>query len=63
MGFICATILDAILVTNASKHANCASIVLGWFGASLVVSPLLTTTFAFWPLPKLGDFPTFPVWD
>jgi hypothetical protein len=47
MGFTYATMLDAILVTSASKHANCAFITLGWFGADLVASFLLAAPFAF----------------
>jgi hypothetical protein len=47
MGFIYATMLDAILVTNAFKCANHASMELGWFEADLVANPLLATLFAF----------------
>jgi len=47
MGFTCATMLDAIFVTNAPKCANRASMALGWFGVDLVVDPLLATPFAF----------------
>jgi hypothetical protein len=39
--------LEAILVTNASKHANHASMVLGWLGTDLVVDPLLALPFPF----------------
>ncbi len=61
MGFTCATMFDAILVSNASKRENHASVALGWFGVDLVVDPLLGTPFVFWPLPKPKDFPTFPI--
>jgi hypothetical protein len=59
VGFTNVAILDAILLTNVSKRANCASMALGWFGINLVAGPLLATPFAFWPLPELWDFPTF----
>jgi hypothetical protein len=38
---------NSIFVTNASKHANRASMVLGWFGADLVVNPPLVIPFPF----------------
>jgi hypothetical protein len=40
--------LDAILVTSASKRANCASMALGWFGVDLVANLLLVAPFTFW---------------
>ncbi len=55
MGFTCDTMLDAILITNASKHTNHASMALGWFGANLVADPLLVAPLTFWPLQILGD--------
>jgi hypothetical protein len=55
--------LNAILITNASKHANRASMGLGWFGINLMANFLLAPPFTFWPLLKLGDFPAFLVWD
>jgi hypothetical protein len=61
MGFTCGTMLGGILVISASKRVNHASMALGWFGADLVVRLLLVTLFTFWPLLKLGDFPTFLV--
>jgi hypothetical protein len=61
VGFTCDAMLDAILVTSASKCANHASMALGWFGANLVADPLLVAPFTFWPLPKLGDFLAFPI--
>jgi hypothetical protein len=45
--------LEAILVTNASKHANHASMALGWFGANLVVDPPFVVPFPFWTMPEL----------
>jgi hypothetical protein len=54
--------LDAIFVTSASKHANHASMALGWFGIDLVADLLLVAPFAFWPLPKHGDFLAFPIY-
>jgi len=39
--------LEAILITNASKHANHDSMVLGWLEADLVVDPLLVLPFPF----------------
>lgn len=47
MGFICVAMLDAILVTNAFKCANHASMELGWFEVDLVANPLLAILFAF----------------
>jgi hypothetical protein len=61
MGFTYATMLDAILITSASKHANHACLALGWFGTNLVGDPLLATPFAFWSLLKLGNFFAFPI--
>jgi hypothetical protein len=58
VGFTYVAMLDAILVTNASKCANCATMALGWFGNNLVATP-----FAFWPLLDFRDFLAFPVWD
>jgi hypothetical protein len=37
--------LDAIFITNASKHANHASMTLSWFGVDLVVDLLLAVPF------------------
>jgi hypothetical protein len=54
MGCTYATMLDAILVINTSKHANHAYMALGWFGVDLVGGFLLATPFAFWPLLNLG---------
>jgi hypothetical protein len=42
-----ATMMDAIFVSSASKHANRASMALGWFGVNLVAGPLLATPSAF----------------
>jgi hypothetical protein len=39
--------LDAIFVTNTSKHANYASMALGWFRVDLVDGLLLAAPFAF----------------
>jgi hypothetical protein len=50
--------LEAILVTNASKRANHVSMVLGWLGADLVVDPPLALPFPFWTLPNFWGFPT-----
>jgi len=61
MGFTYVAMLDVILVINASKCTNHASMALGWFGVDLVASPLLATPFIFWPLPEPGDFFTFPI--
>ncbi len=61
MGFIYATMLDAIFVTSTSKHTNCASMALSWFGVDLMVDLLLAAPFAFWPLLKLVDSPAFPI--
>jgi hypothetical protein len=47
MGFTCDAMLDAIFITSDSKHANHASMALGWFGANLVVGLLLATPFTF----------------
>jgi hypothetical protein len=47
MGFTFAAMLDAKHVTNTSKHANHASMALGWFEVDLVVGLLLATPFAF----------------
>jgi hypothetical protein len=55
VGFTYVTMLDAILITNASKRANHASMALGWFGVELVVGPLLAPLFTFWLLPKPWD--------
>jgi len=50
-------LLEAILIINASKRANHASMVLGWFGANLVVDPPLVLLFYFWTLPNFWGFP------
>jgi hypothetical protein len=47
MGFTCVAMLNAILVTNASKHANHVSMALGWFGVYLVTDTLLVAPLAF----------------
>jgi hypothetical protein len=47
LDFKCATILDAIFVTKTFSCANHASMVLGWFGVSLVDAHLLGTHFIF----------------
>jgi hypothetical protein len=63
VGFTCAAMLDAMFITNVSKHANHASMTLSWFRVDLVVDLSLAVPFAFWPLLELGDFFAFPVWD
>jgi hypothetical protein len=40
---ICATMFIAMFITKTSKHANIASMVLGWHGIGLVINPLLVT--------------------
>jgi hypothetical protein len=35
------------LITNASKHANHASMALGWFGVNLMGGLVLAAPFAF----------------
>jgi hypothetical protein len=47
MGFAYVAMLDAILLTNASKRANHASMALGWFGVDLMVGLLLATFLPF----------------
>jgi hypothetical protein len=47
MGFTYDAILDAIFIISGSKHAKCASMAFSWFGANLVVDPLLATPFTF----------------
>jgi hypothetical protein len=61
MGFTYDAMLNAIFIINTSICANHACMALGWFGANLVVDPLLVAPFAFWPLPEnLGTSPHFP---
>jgi hypothetical protein len=47
VGFTYDAMLDAIFITISSKHANHASMALGWFGANLVVDLSLVAPFTF----------------
>ncbi len=55
--------LDVILATKTSNHANHVSLVLGCFRSSLEDGPLLATPSPFKPLLKPWDFFAFPTWD
>jgi len=59
MGFTYDAMLDAILITNTSKHANYASMALGWFKVDLVTNLLLVAPLSFGPCQNLGTSPHF----